>query len=144
MWAIFLLAAFSVAILALLFIFIANKVIIAMEKDRAKNKQKNETNNDDEKGEIKLGAVISGNGEEKLRLLFLVNGIPTKLYDGSDYIEINARTGYLYEIKPDKILDVKPYDSIDILIMYCLDESEKTHMSCSAFPSVILPYANEK
>ena len=98
----------------------------------------------DEKGEIKLGAVISGNGEEKLRLLFLVNGIPTKLYDGSDYIEINARTGYLYEIKPDKILDVKPYDSIDILIMYCLDESEKTHMSFSAFPSVILPYTNEK
>ncbi len=98
----------------------------------------------DKNGEIKLGAVISGNKNEKIRLLFLVNGIPTKLSDGSEYIEIDVRSGYLYEIKPDKILNVKPYDSIDILIMHCLDESEKTHMSCSAFPSVILPYTNEK
>ncbi|MBP3921783.1 MAG: hypothetical protein J6D27_02340 [Ruminiclostridium sp.] len=98
----------------------------------------------DKNGEVKLGAVISGNKNEKIRLLFLVNGIPTKLSDGSEYIEIDVRSGYLYEIKPDKILNVKPYDSIDILIMHCLDESEETHMSCSAFPSVILPYTNDK
>lgn len=98
----------------------------------------------DKNGEVKLGAVISGNKNEKIRLLFLVNGIPTKLSDGSEYIEIDVRSGYLYEIKPDKILNVKPYDSIDILIMHCLNESEETHMSCSAFPSVILPYTNDK
>ncbi|MBQ8791654.1 MAG: hypothetical protein IJZ51_10115 [Ruminiclostridium sp.] len=95
----------------------------------------------DKNGEIKLGAVIvSGNKNEKIRLLFLVNGIPTKLSDGSEYVEIDARSGYLYEIKPDKILNVKPYDSIDVLIMHCLDESEKTHMSNTFRPTVIMPY----
>ena len=50
MWAIFLLAAFSVAMVALLIIYIAHKVIMAIEKDRQKNKQNDsnqgETNNE--------------------------------------------------------------------------------------------------
>lgn len=37
MWAIFLLTSFSVAIIALAFVYIANKVIIKMKNDRIKN-----------------------------------------------------------------------------------------------------------
>lgn len=45
MWVIFLLAALSVAIVALIIVYIAHKVIMAIEKDREK------TNNNKEKGE---------------------------------------------------------------------------------------------
>lgn len=38
MWVIFLLSALSVAIIFLIFIYIANKVIIAMKNDREKNR----------------------------------------------------------------------------------------------------------
>ena len=49
MWVIFLLAALSVAIVALIFIYIAHRVIMRMEKERKNNNQNNnkegETNN---------------------------------------------------------------------------------------------------
>lgn len=38
MWVVFLLAAMTVAICALIIVYIANKVFIAMENDREKNK----------------------------------------------------------------------------------------------------------
>ena len=40
MWVIFLLSAMTVAICALIIAYIANKVLIAMENDRNKNRKK--------------------------------------------------------------------------------------------------------
>lgn len=48
MWAVFLLASFSVAICALVFVYIANKVIIKMKNDRIKNQKKYEGENENE------------------------------------------------------------------------------------------------
>lgn len=50
MWAIFLLAALSVATVTLIFIYIAHRVIMRMEKDREINKQ-----NNNKKGETNHG-----------------------------------------------------------------------------------------
>lgn len=41
MWVVFLLSAMTVAICALIIVYIANKVFIAMENDREKNKALN-------------------------------------------------------------------------------------------------------
>ena len=50
MWVIFLLSALSVSVVALIIIYIGHKVIMAIEKDRQKNKQneinKGESNNE--------------------------------------------------------------------------------------------------
>lgn len=48
MWAVFLLASFSVMIVALAFVYIANKVIIKMKNDRIKNQKKYEGENENE------------------------------------------------------------------------------------------------
>lgn len=48
MWAIFLLASFSVAVVALAFVYIANKVIIKMKNDRITNQKKYEGENKNE------------------------------------------------------------------------------------------------
>ncbi len=92
----------------------------------------------DENGEIEFGAIVSGNG--RLRLLFLVNGIPSKLSDGSDYIEIDAKRGYLYTIKTDKLLNVDLYDTVNILVMNSPDDGENTYFTRANFPDVIFPY----
>ena len=49
MWAIFLLSAMSVAVVLLVLVYIANKVFIAMENDREKNKIKNNKQDEKEK-----------------------------------------------------------------------------------------------
>lgn len=113
------------------------------EEFSAKIIDENSTNRSievNEKGEIKLGAVVAGKGHEKLRLLFLVNGIPSKLSDGSEYIEIDAREGYLYSIKPDKILDVELYDSVNVFVTHCPDERKNIYLSMANYPPVLLPY----
>lgn len=49
MWVIFLLAAMTIAVCALIIVYIANKVLIAMENDREKNRIVNkEINNEKE------------------------------------------------------------------------------------------------
>ena len=46
MWVVFLLSAISVAVCMLLIIYIANKVIMAIENDRRKNNKNKENNNE--------------------------------------------------------------------------------------------------
>lgn len=92
----------------------------------------------DENGKIEFGAIVSGNG--RLRLLFLVNGIPSKLSDGSDYIEIDAKKGYLYTIKTDKLLNVDLYDTVNILIMNSPDDGENSYFTRACFADVVFPY----
>ena len=48
MWAVFLLASLSVMIVALVFVYIANKVIIKMKNDRIENEKKYKGENKDE------------------------------------------------------------------------------------------------
>ena len=102
--------------------------------------QSNQSIEANENGEIKLGVVVGGKGYEKLRLLFLVNGIPSKLSDGSDYIEIDAKEGYIYTISPDRILNIKLYDTVNVLVTHCPDERENTYLSRAGYPDVVLPY----
>ena len=45
MWAIFLLSAMTVAVVALVILYIGNKVFIAMENDRKNQKNKNRKEN---------------------------------------------------------------------------------------------------
>lgn len=49
MWTIFLLSAMSVSVVLLVLVYIANKVFIAMENDREKNKIKNNKQDEKEK-----------------------------------------------------------------------------------------------
>lgn len=49
MWVIFLLSSMSVAVVLLVLAYIANKVFIAMENDREKNKIKNNQQYEKEK-----------------------------------------------------------------------------------------------
>jgi hypothetical protein len=48
MWAVFLLSSLSVAIVALAFVYIANKVIIKMKNDRIENQKKYKGENENE------------------------------------------------------------------------------------------------
>ena len=50
MWAVFLLSAMSVAVAALVIVYIANKILIAMKRDNAKYESEmlNKTNEDKE------------------------------------------------------------------------------------------------
>lgn len=45
MWVIFLLSAMSVAVCAMLIVWVGNKILIAIEEDRKKQKTKNEKEN---------------------------------------------------------------------------------------------------
>lgn len=51
----------------------------------------------------------------KYRIVYLVNGVPTALADGTPYIEVDAEYGYQYDFDAVTIDGVQPYDTVEVI-----------------------------
>ena len=89
---------------------------------------------------VEIGALMTTKVGGKYRVYFLVNGRPSKLSDGTDYIEVDTKTGYLYCLDHVEIAGADAYDTINPYPIKCASEFEDLEITRAVFPFVIMPH----
>lgn len=94
----------------------------------------------DENGSIELGIALTCKEKALYRVLLLINGKPAKFPDNSYCVEVEAAPGYLQVLEGLKFDNLEPYDSINVLVVRCVDENGLSELTTALFKPTILPY----
>ncbi len=76
---------------------------------------------------------------KKYRILYLVNGIPVTLADGTPYIEIDVEPLSEYTFDTVTIDGVKPYDTVSVIEFICDEDNRDLLHPSAIFPTTVVP-----